>query len=87
MEEVKKLLEFHNVPNPEVVAELAYEIHRIIDKQYEYEDIISVAEDMGIDLSAEQVRKCHNRWQVLETYGELDREGIECAIRETIKES
>lgn len=89
MEEVKELLLEHGIPEEYAirVANMSWDIWNIYESNYELEDIEMVAEEMEIELTEKQRRQVQSRWQRLESYGQLDREGIEYAVKETIKEN
>lgn len=84
MEKAKELLAAYGVPEA-LQQEMAYAIYHAIENMYDKEDVRSVAEDMGVDLTEKQVRQAVILWRDLESYGELDRVGIEYAIEETLR--
>lgn len=86
MEEAIKILAHYGL-NRKDARGVAYNVATAMTYMWELEDVEYVAEEMGLQLTDSQKRDVLAWWRSGESYGELDRDGIERAIKETIKEN
>lgn len=85
MEDAIKLLTNHGVPADKAEG-VAWAVASAVNDWWEREGIEYVADDMEIDLTDAQVREVLAWYRSSkEGYGELDREGIEWAIKGVLK--
>lgn len=86
MEEAIKLLTNYGVP-ADKARQVAYDVAQAMTDMWKLEDIECVAEDMEIELTDAQKREALAYWRSMDCYGELDREGIEWAIKQILEEA
>lgn len=83
MQDAIKLLMNYGLTE-EQAGKVAYDVAQAMTDMWELEDVETVAEEMGVELTEARKREVLAWWRTLDSYGELDREGIEWAIKQTI---
>lgn len=84
MKDAVKLLMNYGLTEEEA-REVAADVAQAMTDMWELQDVEFVAEEMGVELTEEQKREALGWWRSGESYGEIDWEGIEWAIRKTVK--
>lgn len=85
MENAKELLRGYGVPENEL-AEVAFDVANAVNDMWELEDVkFIVEEELELSLTEPQLREVLAWWKRSESYGHIDREGIEWAVNKVMK--